>query len=43
MIPYKDSKLTRALQNCLTTSSHLIGIFNISPLFSNFDECLATL
>jgi hypothetical protein len=42
-LPYRDSKLTRALQNTLTTSCSIIGIFNISPMPQNFDDCLSTL
>jgi hypothetical protein len=43
VIPYRDSKLTRLLQNALGGSSKTIMICAISPAQSNSDETLSTL
>merc|ERR1719230_296394 len=43
IIPYRDSKLTRMLQNALGGSSKTIMICAISPASSNYDETLSTL
>lgn len=42
-IPYKDSRLTKVLQNCMTYSSHTILIANLNPSESNYEECLSSL
>lgn len=42
-IPYKESKLTRSLQNCLSSICHVILIANINANENNFEECLSTL
>jgi len=42
-IPYRDSKLTRLLQNALGGSSKTIMICALSPASSNFEETLSTL
>mmetsp|Transcript_86459 Transcript_86459/g.241963 ORF Transcript_86459/g.241963 Transcript_86459/m.241963 type:complete len:1156 (+) Transcript_86459:114-3581(+) len=43
VIPYRDSKLTRLLQNALGGSSKTIMICAISPASSNHEETLSTL
>merc|ERR1712066_672385 len=43
IIPYRDSKLTRLLQNALGGSSKTIMICALSPASSNFEETLSTL
>mmetsp|Transcript_115556 Transcript_115556/g.327465 ORF Transcript_115556/g.327465 Transcript_115556/m.327465 type:complete len:1101 (-) Transcript_115556:158-3460(-) len=43
IIPYRDSKLTRLLQNALGGSSKTIMICAISPASSNHEETLSTL
>ena len=42
-IPYRDSKLTRVLQNSIGGNSHTSVIATIHPTRSNFEECLATM
>lgn len=42
-IPYKESRLTRALQNCLSSICHVMLIANLNPYEKNFEECLSTL
>jgi kinesin family protein 3/17 len=42
-IPYRDSKLTRLLQDSLGGNSKTIMIANISPLHANIEETLSTL
>lgn len=42
-IPYRDSKLTRLLQDSLGGNSHTVMIACISPADSNFEETLSTL
>merc|ERR1740117_751411 len=43
IIPYRDSKLTRLLQNALGGSSKTVMICAISPASSNHEETLSTL
>merc|ERR1719401_3049757 len=43
VIPYRDSKLTRLLQNALGGSSKTVMICAISPASSNYEETLSTL
>ena len=43
VIPYRDSKLTRILQNALGGNSKTTMIAAISPALFNFDETLSTL
>merc|ERR1740138_1839582 len=43
IIPYRDSKLTRLLQNALGGSAKTIMICALSPASSNFEETLSTL
>jgi len=43
LIPYRDSKLTRLLQNALGGSSKTIMICAVSPASSNYEETLSTL
>lgn len=43
IIPYRDSKLTRLLQNALGGSSKTVMICAISPAASNYEETLSTL
>ncbi|KAM3145934.1 hypothetical protein pb186bvf_001912 [Paramecium bursaria] len=41
-IPYRESKLTRILQNCLNSQSQVALIVNVNPNENNFEECLST-
>eukprot|EP00929_Paragymnodinium_shiwhaense_P022477 TRINITY_DN14356_c0_g3_i1.p1 TRINITY_DN14356_c0_g3~~TRINITY_DN14356_c0_g3_i1.p1 ORF type:complete len:1531 (+),score=451.71 TRINITY_DN14356_c0_g3_i1:162-4754(+) len=43
MIPYRDSKLTRLLQNALGGNSKTIMICALSPASSNYEETCSTL
>eukprot|EP00931_Biecheleriopsis_adriatica_P076794 TRINITY_DN5046_c0_g1_i1.p1 TRINITY_DN5046_c0_g1~~TRINITY_DN5046_c0_g1_i1.p1 ORF type:complete len:1104 (-),score=351.24 TRINITY_DN5046_c0_g1_i1:229-3540(-) len=43
VVPYRDSKLTRLLQNALGGSSKTVMICAISPASSNYEETLSTL
>lgn len=43
VVPYRDSALTRILQNSLGGNSKTIMICAISPSASNFEESLGTL
>ncbi|CAD7975040.1 unnamed protein product [Amoebophrya sp. A120] len=43
VIPYRDSKLTRLLQNALGGSSFTVMICAISPASNNYQESLSTL
>merc|ERR1719230_453891 len=43
IIPYRDSKLTRLLQNALGGSNKTIMICALSPASSNYEETLSTL
>lgn len=43
VIPYRDSKLTRLLQNALGGSSFTVMICAVSPASNNFQESLSTL
>jgi kinesin family protein 4/21/27 len=42
-VPYRDSKLTRLLQDCLGGNSHTLMIACVSPADSNLEETLNTL
>lgn len=42
-IPYRDSKLTRLLQDSLGGNTKTIMIANVSPANYNYDETLSTL
>ena len=42
-VPYRDSKLTRLLQDSLGGNTKTLMIAAVSPAFSNFDESLSTL
>ena len=42
-IPYRDSKLTRILQNCLGGNNNTFLVATISPLKIWLDESLSTL
>jgi len=42
-IPYRDSKLTQALYNCLNAYNNVILIAHLNPAESNFEETLNTL
>eukprot|EP01135_Chromosphaera_perkinsii_P002238 Nk52_evm24s221 gene=Nk52_evmTU24s221 len=42
-VPYRDSKLTRILQNSLGGNSKTLMIATISPASSNYEETLSTL
>ena len=43
VVPYRDSKLTRMLENALGGNSKTIMICAISPASSNYEESLSTL
>merc|ERR1712060_466072 len=43
VVPYRDSKLTRLLQNALGGSAKTIMICALSPASSNYEETLSTL
>ena len=43
MVPYRDSNLTRILQNALGGNSKTIMICAISPASINYEESLSTL
>ncbi|KAF4713789.1 hypothetical protein FOZ63_030743, partial [Perkinsus olseni] len=43
VVPYRDSKLTRLLQNALGGSSKTVMICAISPASANYEESLSTL
>lgn len=43
MVPYRESKLTRILQNALGGNSKTTMIAAISPATFNFEETLSTL
>lgn len=43
VVPYRDSKLTRLLQNALGGSSKTIMICALSPASSNYDQTISTL
>lgn len=43
IVPYRDSNLTRILQNALGGNSKTIMICAISPASMNYDETLSTL
>ena len=43
VVPYRDSNLTRILQNALGGNSKTIMICSISPAGTYFDETLSTL
>lgn len=42
-VPYRDSKLTRLLQDSLGGNTKTVMIANIGPADYNFDETLSTL
>lgn len=42
-IPYRDSKLTRLLQNSVGGNAYTALLATIYPIRSNYDECLSTL
>ena len=42
-VPYRDSKLTRLLQNSLGGNAKTVMIATIGPAASNSDETLSTL
>ena len=42
-MPYKESKLTRSIQNCLTTQTSVMLIANLNSDERFYDECLSTL
>jgi len=43
VVPYRDSNLTRILQNALGGNSKTIMICAVSPADSNYEESLSTL
>lgn len=43
VVPYRNSSLTRLLQNALGGNSKTIMICAVSPAFMNFEETLSTL
>jgi hypothetical protein len=43
VVPYRDSALTRILQNALGGNSKTIMICAVSPAFLNYEESLSTL
>jgi hypothetical protein len=42
-IPYRESKLTRILQNSLSGNSYIVVLANIHPHPEYYEECLSTL
>lgn len=42
-VPYRDSKLTRLLQDSLGGNTKTIMIANVSPCNANYEETLSTL
>ena len=42
-VPYRDSKLTRLLQNSLGGNAKTVMLATIGPAASNYDETLSTL
>ena len=42
-IPYRTSKLTRALTNSLSLSSKIVFLCTVGPSSSNYNETLSTL
>lgn len=42
-VPYRDSKLTRLLQNSLGGNSWTALLATLNPTRSNYEECLSTL
>ncbi|XP_076066005.1 kinesin-like protein 3A [Oratosquilla oratoria] len=42
-VPYRDSKLTRLLQDSLGGNSHTVMVACVSPADSNFEETISTL
>ena len=42
-VPYRDSKLTRLLQDSLGGNAKTIMLATISPAYSNFEETVSTL
>ncbi|EFN55742.1 hypothetical protein CHLNCDRAFT_14136, partial [Chlorella variabilis] len=42
-VPYRDSKLTRLLQDSLGGNSKTVMIANVGPAVYNFEETLSTL
>jgi hypothetical protein len=42
-VPYRDSKLTRLLQDSLGGNTKTVMIANVGPADYNFDETLSTL
>jgi myosin heavy subunit len=43
IVPYRESKLTKALFNTLTPTSHIMIILNLHPGEANFEETLSSL
>lgn len=43
VVPYRDSSLTRILQNALGGNSRTLMICAVSPALDNYDETLSTL
>jgi hypothetical protein len=41
-IPYRDSKLTRILENALSGNAHVAIICAVSPAACNFEETVST-
>jgi kinesin family protein 3/17 len=42
-VPYRDSKLTRLLQDSLGGNTKTVMVANVGPADWNFDETLSTL
>jgi len=42
-VPYRDSKLTRILQNSLGGNSYTTVLATVHPLDVHYEECLSTL
>ena len=42
-VPYRDSKLTRILQNSLGGNSYTTVLATVHPLGEHYEECLSTL